>query len=138
MTPEPLSECCRPGRHRTSSTAARTSGSCLVMAGVRVPGAAPLPWLSGFAETNVRLYAVDASGRRGVVFRSLEAARLLPVLVARGSYALPYFWARMAVRHGPRTVAYETSRRWPGHAARAGWCGWRSASGSLPTSWRCS
>ena len=91
-----------------------------VMAGVRVPGAAPLPWLSAFAETNVRLYAVDASGRRGVVFRSLEAARLLPVLVARGSYGLPYFWARMAVRHGPRTVAYETSRRWPGPRGAGG------------------
>ena len=53
-----------------------------VMSRVRILGTPPLPHLSGFPETNVRLYAVDpGSGRRGVVFRSLEAARLLPVLV---------------------------------------------------------
>ena len=85
-----------------------------VMAGVRVLGTPPLPHLSGFAETNVRLYAVDPfTGRRGVVFRSLEASRLLPVLAARASYRLPYTWARMRVRHGADTVAYETARRWP-------------------------
>ena len=91
-----------------------------VMAGVRVLGTPPLPWLSGFPETNVRLYVVDAQGRRGVVFRSLEASRLLPVLVARTTYGLPYLWARMAVRHGPSTVAYESSRRWPGPRGAGG------------------
>ena len=85
-----------------------------VMQGVRVLGSPPLPWLSDFAETNVRLYAVDEQGRRGVVFRSLEAARLLPVLVARASYRLPYLWASMQVRHGADTVAYSTRRRFPG------------------------
>ena len=91
-----------------------------VMAGVRILGAPPMPWLSSFPETNVRLYAVDRDGRRGVVFRSLEAGRLLPVLAARASYALPYLWARMSVRHGPRTVAYETARRWPGPRGAGG------------------
>ncbi len=91
-----------------------------VMAGVRVLGSPPLPWLSGFPETNVRLYAVDDDGRRGVVFRSLEASRLLPVLVAQAAYALPYLWARMSVRHGQSTVAYETSRRWPGPPGAGG------------------
>src|SRR5687767_5597992 len=71
-----------------------------VMSRVRMLGLPPLPWLSRFPETNVRLYAVDDLGRRGVVFRSLEAARLLPVLVAQAAYALPYRWARMSVRHG--------------------------------------
>ena len=89
-----------------------------VMSSVRIFGTPPLPHLSAFAETNVRLYAVDPlSGRRGVVFRSLEAARLLPVLAARASYRLPYMWARMSVRHGTDrgapTVSYETARRWP-------------------------
>ena len=84
-----------------------------VMSKVSVLGTPPLPWLSRFAETNVRLYATDDQGRKGVVFRSLEASRLLPALVARASYALPYTWARMSVRHGVDTVAYETSRRWP-------------------------
>jgi uncharacterized protein YqjF (DUF2071 family) len=92
-----------------------------VMSAVRILGTPPLPHVSRFAETNVRLYAVDeATGRRGVVFRSLEAARLLPVLAARVSYHLPYLWARMAVRHGPDTVAYETSRRWPGPRGAGG------------------
>jgi uncharacterized protein YqjF (DUF2071 family) len=89
-----------------------------VMSSVRIFGTPPLPHLYAFAETNVRLYAVDpVTGRRGVVFRSLEAARLLPVLAARGSYRLPYMWARMSVRHGTDggapTVAYQTARRWP-------------------------
>src|SRR5690348_14033789 len=34
----------------------------------QLPG---LPYLGTFPETNVRLYSVDAAGRRGVVFRSL-------------------------------------------------------------------
>ena len=96
-----------------------------VMSSVRILGTPSLPHLSDFPETNVRLYAVDpATGRRGVVFRSLEAARLLPVVAARVSYHLPYLWARMAVRHGVRegaaTVAYETSRRWPGPRGAGG------------------
>lgn len=96
-----------------------------VMSRVRIVGSPPLPHLSGFPETNVRLYAVDAaSGRRGVVFCSLEAARLLPVVAARWSYRLPYLWARMSVRHGTRggapTVAYETARRWPGPRGAGG------------------
>ena len=31
-----------------------------------------LPYIGAFAETNVRLYSVDAAGRHGVLFRSLE------------------------------------------------------------------
>lgn len=85
-----------------------------VMSDVGVLGTPPLPWLSRFPETNVRLYATDAAGRRGVVFRSLEAARLLPVLVAQAAYALPYRWARMSVRCDGDAVTYRTSRRWPG------------------------
>ena len=91
-----------------------------VMSGVSILGTPPLPYLSRFAETNVRLYATDDQGRRGVVFRSLEAARLLPVLVAQAAYALPYRWARMRVRHGVDTVAYETARRWPGPRGAGG------------------
>lgn len=91
-----------------------------VMRGVRIFGTPPLPHLSAFAETNVRLYAVDGQGRRGVVFRSLEASRLLPVVAAQVSYRLPYLWARMRVRRGVDTVAYETRRRWPGPRGAGG------------------
>lgn len=85
-----------------------------VMTRVRILGTPALPHLSTFAETNVRLYAVDNQGRRGVVFRSLEAARLLPVLAARASYHLPYLWARMSVAEDGPVRTYSTSRRWPG------------------------
>jgi uncharacterized protein YqjF (DUF2071 family) len=91
-----------------------------VMSDVRVLGLPPLPWLSRFPETNVRLYAVDEQGRRGVVFRSLEAARLLPVLVAQAAYALPYRWARMSVEHRGGTVTYRSRRRWPGPRGAGG------------------
>jgi uncharacterized protein YqjF (DUF2071 family) len=84
------------------------------MAGVRVGPTPPLPHLSRFAETNIRLYAVDGAGRRGVVFRSLEAARLLPVLTARLTYHLPYMWARMVLDRSGDERTYATTRRWPG------------------------
>jgi uncharacterized protein len=73
-----------------------------------------LPYLGSFPETNVRLYSVGPDGHRGVVFRSLDASRLVPVLVARWGFRLPYVWARMAVRHEDATVTYTSQRRWPG------------------------
>ncbi len=77
-------------------------------------GTPGLPWVGSFAETNVRLYSVDAQGRRGVVFRSLEAERLLPVLAARWVARLPYLWARMRVRRDGDRLSYASARRWPG------------------------
>jgi hypothetical protein len=85
---------------------------------LRLPG---LPYFGSFPETNVRLYSVDEHGRRGVVFRSLEASRLLPVLVARTGFRLPYVWARMSVRRDGDLIDYRSSRRWPGpRGARSG------------------
>jgi hypothetical protein len=78
---------------------------------LRLPG---VPYLGTFPETNVRLYSVDAQGRRGVVFRSLDASRLVPVLMGRFGFGLPYVWSRMTVRTGESTVSYESSRRLPG------------------------
>jgi uncharacterized protein len=54
-----------------------------------------LPYVGTFLETNVRLYSVDGQGRRGVVFRSLDADRLAVVLTAQAVLGLPYRWARM-------------------------------------------
>lgn len=76
-------------------------------------GLAGLPYLGSFPETNVRLYSVGPDGRRGVVFRSLEASRLIPVLVARWGFRLPYVWSRMAVRRSDDTLTYTSQRRWP-------------------------
>lgn len=73
-----------------------------------------LPYLGSFCETNVRLYSVDGQGRRGVVFRSLEAQRLLPVLAANAVLRLPYKWARMRYRRDGDVVGYSSTRRAPG------------------------
>ncbi|MGL5857525.1 MAG: YqjF family protein [Angustibacter sp.] len=81
-------------------------------------GGPPLPYVGSFCETNVRLYSVDDAGRRGVVFVSLDAARLATVLAARQGPGLPYLWSRM--RYGSRRLgedvehAYACTRRWPG------------------------
>jgi uncharacterized protein len=83
------------------------------MVGAGVGAGPALPWLGTFAETNVRLYAVDDNGRRGVVFRSLEASRLGVVIGARLAFGVPYCWARMRVRHTGRELEYATTRRWP-------------------------
>ncbi|MGW2410385.1 YqjF family protein [Streptomyces sp. NPDC001739] len=77
----------------------------------RLPG---LPYLGTFPETNVRLYSVDEHGRRGVVFRSLDASRLVPVVMARVGFRLPYLWSRMGIRADGDTLTYTSSRRWPG------------------------
>ena len=72
-----------------------------------------LPYLGSFPETNVRLYSVGPDGRRGVVFRSLDAARLLPVLTARAGFRLPYQWSLMRIRRQGDLVSYASQRRWP-------------------------
>ncbi|MGK5685355.1 YqjF family protein [Actinoplanes sp. URMC 104] len=84
------------------------------MEGVGFLNGPGVPYLGTFCETNVRLYSVDAQGRRGVVFRSLEAERLLPVLVARATLRLPYMWARMRLTRRGDVLTYSSRRRWPG------------------------
>src|SRR5512142_728880 len=59
--------------------------------GLTAPAASSIPYLSNFPETNVRTYATDRTGKAGVWFFSLDAARLLAVIGARAGYALPYF-----------------------------------------------
>ncbi len=76
-----------------------------------VPG---IPWLSSFAETNVRTYVVDSAGNRAIWFFSLEAARLPIVLFARALLGFPYVWSAMTVAINGSTRRYETRpRRWP-------------------------
>jgi uncharacterized protein len=73
-----------------------------------------IPYFGDFAETNVRLYTVDDQGRRGVLFRSLDAARLVPVLVARLGLRLPYVWSWMRLTRDGSQLRYASTRRWPG------------------------
>lgn len=76
-------------------------------------GGPPVPWFGSFLETNVRLYGVDEQGRRGVVFRSLEAERLATVAVTRLTVGLPYTWARMRLTQHDDVLEYTSVRRWP-------------------------
>jgi len=64
-----------------------------------------------FVEVNVRVYTVDDRGRRGVVFLSLDAGKLLPTLGARAATGLPYWWA-VAEQRRPDTdrIAYALRR----------------------------
>ena len=81
---------------------------------VTLPWLAPVPWVSRFAETNVRTYVRAADGTTGVWFLSLDAARLGAVITGRTSYRLPYYWSRMSVATAGSVVTYRSRRRWPG------------------------
>ncbi|MDQ4118668.1 MAG: DUF2071 domain-containing protein [Actinomycetota bacterium] len=76
-----------------------------------------VPWAGTFCETNVRLYSVDHTGTRGVVFLSLDAARLAVVTGARAVFGLPYRWARMRVERDGDMRSYTAAGRWPGPRA---------------------
>lgn len=81
-------------------------------------GSPPVPYVGSFVEVNVRLYAVDAAGRRGVVFRSLEASRLLAVLAARAAFGLPYQWARTTMASRDGIIEYASRRHGGGPGCR--------------------
>lgn len=80
---------------------------------VATPGGRRAAWVSHFPETNVRTYALDADGRPGIWFLSLDAARLGAVVVARTGFRLPYFWSAMNVAGRDGELDYICRRRWP-------------------------
>jgi uncharacterized protein YqjF (DUF2071 family) len=82
----------------------------------RGPG---VPWAGSFLETNVRLYSVDSTGRRGIVFLSLDTDRSIVVAGARMGFGLPYRWARMRYESTDPVHTYTSSLRWPGVLARS-------------------
>ena len=73
-------------------------------------GSPPVPYFGDFVEVNVRLYAVDEHGRRGVVFVSLEASRLAAVLAARAIFGLPYVWSRTTLERRGDTFEFGARR----------------------------
>jgi uncharacterized protein YqjF (DUF2071 family) len=75
-----------------------------------VLGSPPVPYFGDFVEINVRLYAVDEQGRRGVVFVTLDASRLAAVLAARVLFALPYVWANTTMTHTDDGFIYRGQR----------------------------
>jgi len=67
----------------------------------------------------VRLYSIDADGRHGVLFRSLETARLVVVPLIRGAMGVPYTWAHMRITRSGDEICYESRRRWPQRGLRS-------------------
>ena len=83
-------------------------------------GALPaVPYFGRFLETNIRLYSVDTAGRHGVLFRSLDAARLAMTPFARLLFGIPYTWSRMRLRRTDDTIRYDCLRRWPERGLRS-------------------
>ncbi|MFI8594468.1 YqjF family protein [Microbacterium sp. NPDC078428] len=73
-----------------------------------------VPVWGTFVEINVRLYSIDAAGRRGVVFRSLDASRLVSVLAARALFGLPYVWSRTRLQRSESAWEFTATRHWSG------------------------
>lgn len=82
------------------------------MNGIRPRGLPALPWLSSFAETNIRTYVrrIDEPSESGVWFFSLDAARWLGCVLARLWFHLPYFHARMQVARLENELTYSSQR----------------------------
>ncbi len=88
------------------------------MSGIKLRRMPALPYVSRFAELNVRTYVIQ-NGKPGVFFFCLDAASPVAVEVARRWYNLPYFQARMKVASRGQVIQYSserTDRR--GHPAR--------------------
>jgi uncharacterized protein YqjF (DUF2071 family) len=83
------------------------------MVGIAARFTPPIPYLGTFPETNVRTYVRGPEGP-GVWFHSLDVTRLLPVVVARLTYRLPYVWAKMSIDISGNRIEYRATRRWPG------------------------
>lgn len=109
-----------PPRTRPDTFEGRTYVGLIAfrMVDTRFPHGPPVPRWGTFLETNIRLYSVDTTGRRGVVFLSLDADRLAIVATARTVFGLPYRWARMSHARQGDLHTYTSSLRWPDvHAA---------------------
>lgn len=80
------------------------------MSGVRPRFLPAVPGISNFQELNLRTYVVDAQGRPGVWFYSLDTSHRLPVWLARTFFHLNYVWARMSAKRVGPQIAYRSQR----------------------------
>lgn len=90
-----------------------------VLPSTKLGTALTLSYFGSFAETNIRLYSVDDAGRHGVLFRSLETARLAIVPLVRIGLGIPYTWAKMRVTRSADQIVYDSVRRWPRRGLRS-------------------
>ena len=79
------------------------------MSGVRPRFVPEVSWLSDFPELNVRTY-VSADGKPGIWFFSLDAHNPIAVRVARATFNLPYFDAKMSYHVVGEEVRYRSVR----------------------------
>jgi uncharacterized protein len=77
--------------------------------GLRARGLPPVPGASSFLELNVRTY-VTARDKPGLWFFSLDLSSGLAVEVARRTYRLPYFRARISSVSRVEWIVYECAR----------------------------
>lgn len=85
------------------------------MRGITVPHMPAVPYFGSFPEINVRTY-VRHNGIPGVWFFSLDVNRLIPAVVARTTYLLPYCWGRASNRIEADVLRSSVDRRWPSRA----------------------
>lgn len=79
------------------------------MSGVMRRPLPDLPGISKFPELNVRLY-VEAGGKPGVWFLSLDATNRLAVAAARAFFHLPYYRAAITIAPEGDRFAYRSIR----------------------------
>ena len=79
------------------------------MTNVAPRGVPAVPFVSAFAEMNVRTY-VTVGSKPGVYFFSLDANSQMAVTVARTMFRLPYFTASMEVKTEAGEVLYQSRR----------------------------
>ena len=86
------------------------------MRGIGVPRLPSIPYLGSFPEVNVRTYVVR-NGVPGVWFFSLDINRILPTVVARTTYKLPYCFGSVSHMREENDVYTTVRRRWPRNGA---------------------
>ncbi len=79
---------------------------------IQLRGLPSVPGFRRFPELNLRTYVRDAlTGTPGVYFFSLDAANPVAVMIARGFFQLPYYWAQMRMRPvSDREFSFSSSR----------------------------
>ena len=76
------------------------------------PKLKPLPYVGSFPEVNVRTY-VRCGGHSGVWFFSLDINKLLPTLIARVAYKIPYCYGKVNHVRNNNYLKTHVVRSWP-------------------------
>jgi uncharacterized protein YqjF (DUF2071 family) len=71
-----------------------------------------VPYLGSFPEVNVRTYVIR-DGIPGVWFCSLDINRIIPTVVARTTYQLPYCFGKAKHQLVGNELLTSVDRRWP-------------------------